>query len=230
MKRLIYIIAVLALVTGCVSKTKTVPMPTLTPPVVVQTDPAKNPGSMFDPSRSEFLFDDNRAKRVGDIVLVKVVEENSSKLTADTTANREGTRDFGVTAWPNTGLLAGIPVATDLGVKAGSSMKSTSKSDFTGKGEIKNEATVKATVATRIVRRLPGNILQIEGARRIRVNDETQIVVVKGLIRTSEIASDNTISSTSLAEAHIEIYGQGILTDKQKPGWLARILDNILPF
>jgi flagellar L-ring protein precursor FlgH len=70
----------------------------------------------------------------------------------------------------------------------------------------------------------------VEGARRIRVNNETQFLVVRGLIRQRDISSGNTIPSTSLAEAQIEIYGQGVLADKQKPGWLSRILDNVFPF
>ena len=49
-------------------------------------------------------------------------------------------------------------------------------------------------------------------------------------IRQRDISSENTIPSTSLAEAQIEIYGQGVLTDKQRPGWLSRILDNVFPF
>lgn len=85
-------------------------------------------------------------------------------------------------------------------------------------------------MATRIVRMLPGRVMQVEGARQIRVNDENQILVVRGLVRQRDIASDNTVPSSNLAQSQIEVYGEGIVADKQKPGWLTRILDNLWPY
>ena len=67
-------VAVAMLVAGCAPKYQEQPMPILTPPIYEEQDPAGNPGSLFDANRSEFLYDDNRASRVGDIVLVKVLE------------------------------------------------------------------------------------------------------------------------------------------------------------
>ncbi len=223
-------LASVSLIAGCAPKYQEQPMPILTPPVYEEQNPAANPGSLFDTNRSEFLYDDNRATRVGDIVLVKVAENSSSRIKSETKAKKDNTVTYGVTAMPETGLIGSIPLAATLGAKSGMSIDAKSLSDLKSNGETKNESDFEATVATRIVRRLPGNLLQVEGARRIRVNHETQFLVVRGLIRQRDIQSDNTISSTSLAEAQIEIYGQGVLTDKQRPGWLTRILDNVFPF
>jgi len=205
-------------------------MPAMTPPVYEEEDPALNPGSLYDSQRSEFLYDDNRASRVGDIVLVKIADETSTKLKSETTADKENTTKTGVTAMPTTGIIGNIPLADQLGAKVGTNINSSQSSEFKGNGETKQESTFEATVATRIVRRLPGNLLQVEGARRIRVNAETQFLVVRGLIRQRDIAANNMVPHTSMAEAQIEIFGQGVLADKQKPGWLSRILDNIYPF
>jgi len=218
------------LAAGCAPKYQEQPMPILTPPVYEEQDPAGNPGSLYDANRSEFLYDDNRASRVGDIVLVKVAETATTKIKSETTADKENTVANSVTAMPGTGIIGNIPFAKTLGATVGASVGASQSTEFTGSGETKQESNFDATVATRIVRRLPGNLLQVEGARRIRVNHETQFLVVRGLIRQRDISSDNTIPSTSLAEAQIEIYGQGVLADKQRPGWLSRILDNIYPF
>ncbi|MEF2231364.1 MAG: flagellar basal body L-ring protein FlgH [Pseudodesulfovibrio sp.] len=218
------------LLAGCAPRYKEEPMPILTEPVFEEQNPASNPGSLYDVNRSEFLYDDNRAARVGDIVLVVVAESASTKLKSETTAKKENTIDNSVTAMPTTGIVGNIPFAASLGAKVGANIGAAQSTDFKGNGETKQENTFDATVATRIVRRLPGNLLQVEGARRIRVNHETQFLVVRGLIRQRDIESDNTISSTKLAEAQIEIYGQGVVSDKQRPGWLSRILDNIYPF
>jgi len=222
--------AAIILLAGCAAKYEEQPMPILTPPVYEEQNPAANPGSLYDVNRSEFLYDDNRAARVGDIVLVQVAESATTKLKSETTAKKENTIDNSVTAMPSTGLIGNVPLASTLGVKVGADIGASQSSDFKGNGETKQENTFDATVATRIVRRLPGNLLQVEGARRIRVNHETQFLVVRGLIRQRDIDSDNTISSTKLAEAQIEIYGQGVLTEKQRPGWLSRLLDNLYPF
>jgi len=223
-------VAAIILLAGCAPRYKEEPMPILTEPVFEEQNPASNPGSLYDVNRSEFLYDDNRAARVGDIVLVVVAESASTKLKSETTAKKENTIDNSVTAMPTTGLIGNIPLAETLGAKVGANIGAGQSTDFKGNGETKQENTFDATVATRIVRRLPGNLLQVEGARRIRVNHETQFLVVRGLIRQRDIESDNTISSTKLAEAQIEIYGQGVVSDKQRPGWLSRILDNIYPF
>jgi len=231
MRRYFFItIAVILLAAGCAPKYQEQPMPILTPPVYEAQDPAANPGSLFDTNRSEFLYDDNRASRVGDIVLVKVEEVSKTRIKSETKAKKDNTTTMGVTAMPTTGLIGHLPLAGTLGAVAGTDIGAKTLTDLKTNGETKQESEFEATVATRIVRRLPGNLLQVEGARRIRVNHETQFLVVRGLIRQRDISSDNSIPSTSLAEAQIEIYGQGVLTDKQRPGWLSRILDNIFPF
>jgi len=223
-------LATISMTAGCAPKYQEQPMPILTPPVYEEQNPASNPGSLFDTNRSEFLYDDNRATRVGDIVLVQVEEMSKTRIKSETKAKKDNKTAYGVTAMPQTGLIGNMPLAATLGAKPGMDITASSLSDLKSNGETKNESEFEATVATRIVRRLPGNLLQVEGARRIRVNHETQFLVVRGLIRQRDITSDNTIPSTSLAEAQIEIYGQGVLTDKQRPGWLSRILDNVYPF
>ncbi|GAB7024182.1 flagellar basal body L-ring protein FlgH [Salidesulfovibrio brasiliensis] len=231
MKQFAIILVALALFAGgCAPRTEPAPMPVLTPPVIVEQDPAENPGSLFDPNQAEFLYEDNRARRVGDIVMVNVAESSKSKLKNDTTAKRSTTTDMGITALPSTGLIGSLPGVGEMDASQGLNIGANTQNDFEGEGETEHETSFTATVATRIVRRLPGNILQVEGARRIRVNFETQVLVVRGLIRQRDISSDNTISSNNLAEAQIEVFGQGVLTDKQRPGWLSRILDNIYPF
>lgn len=223
-------IAAILIIYGCAAREEPATMPALTPPDQVDLEPVDNPGSLYSPARAEFLFDDNRAKRVGDIVLVSVAEATKASNKADTDADRESNISLGVEAFPTEGIVGML--ATPLGVQhqQNPKVKAGSTSDFKGSGETKQESTFLATVACRIVRMLPGNVMQVEGARQIRINNETQILVVRGLLRKSDVASDNTVSSKNLAEARIEVYGEGVLSDKQRPGWLARILDNIWPF
>jgi flagellar L-ring protein precursor FlgH len=70
----------------------------------------------------------------------------------------------------------------------------------------------------------------VEGARQVRVNDDNQIMVVRGLVRPIDVGPDNSLPSSAMAECQIDIYGTGVLQDRQKPGWLSRILDNVWGF
>ena len=115
-------------------------------------------------------------------------------------------------------------------VGPGSLVSAGATSGFAGDGETKRESSLTTTVAARVTRVLGGGLMEVVGARETRVNGETQIVLVQGVARDRDIDADNTIMSTSLTEARIELYGEGVLADKQRPGWLARILDNVWPF
>jgi len=217
---------------GCAGQQRSMaPVMPMTPPPQY-TEPEQrysNPGSLFSAAESTDLYADNRARRVGDIVLIKVVENAKSKTKADTTANRATTSSLGVTAAFDRerigigGMLSGpIGINPILSTASSSSLSST--------GETKRENYVTATIGARVLNVLPGGVLQVQGARAVRVNEETQYMVVSGLVRSQDVGADNSVESTQLADSKIEYYGEGVMADKQKQGWLTRILDNIWPF
>ena len=221
---------------GCGGQSQhSTPMPPLTP-TQQYTEPEQrysNPGSMYSASEAADLYADNRARRVGDIILVKVVENSKSKTKADTTAQKQSSQSLGVQAafGRNTiGVIPGMggPLTGNIGVDP---MLSTSTSSgLNATGETKRENYVTATVGARVLQVLPGGVLQLQGAREIRVNDETQYMVISGLVRAQDVASDNSVESTQLADSKVEYYGKGQLADKQRQGWLSRLLDNVWPF
>ncbi|MGE4291854.1 MAG: flagellar basal body L-ring protein FlgH [Desulfovibrio sp.] len=237
MRRCIERIALSAILTGlvallfggCAAKNESMPMPILTEPAYEEPEPMDNPGSLFTENTAEFLYEDNRANRVGDIVLVVVSEVADASSKAETTSDRTSTNKYGITAAPDKGTLLGGAMDT-LGLTPSLAIESNNANTFEGKGETTRNTELTATVASRVVRMLPGRVMQVEGARRVRVNNETQILVVRGLVRARDIQADNSVPSSSLAEAQIELYGEGVLADKQRPGWLTRILDNVWPF
>ena len=230
-KSILAILLFTAFCAGCSpAKQAPTPMPVMTPPAQYEPEPMNNPGSLFAAADSEYLFDDNRARRIGDIVVVTVSETSKGKHTSDSKAEKSNDTSLSVT-----GFSAGLATAIDPFNMNGASgdkpmIGSATSNNFSSKGETKNESTLTASVACRVVRILPGNVMQVEGARQVRINDETQVLVVRGLLRHRDIGPSNTVASNYLADAHIEVYGRGILADKQRPGWLSRILDNVWPF
>ncbi len=239
--RVLIVPAALALwaVSGCAPASKQpAPMPTLTPPVVKAPPVQQNPGSIYSQAQPNFLFEDDRARRIGDIVMVDIVENSKSKLKAETKSDKDNSVEFGVENYFGAGSFNGSLLGQVGGPSFGWTgptgttpmISANVNNKFKSKGETKRESTVTATIACRVVNILPGGVMQIEGARQTRVNDENQIIVVRGLIRPTDIDPDNTVPSTSVADAQIEYYGEGVLADRQKPGWLTRILDNVWPF
>lgn len=229
-------LGVVILLTGCVaSNTTPSPMPPITPPqaYVEPEERYANPGSLFQVGESDGLFADSRARRVGDVVMVKVVENNKAKNKADLTSNKDTTNNYQVDAFfgsSSVGFIPGTGIGPQMKVGSGVGLNTSSVSDTTASGETKREGTVTATIAARVTRVLPGGLLQIEGARETRVNNETQYMVVTGLIRPMDVAADNSIESNRIADAQIAYYGSGVLSDKQKPGWFTRLMDNVWPF
>ncbi len=194
-----------------------------------------NPGSLYSESSSAGLFEDNRARRVGDLVVVQVVENTKAKNKAETDADRESSINLGVEAAFGRKTVSPLYAFAPLGLASGKvgadpMLAAKSSSAFSGSGETKRENYVTTSVGARVHQILPGGVLQIEGAREIRVNGETEYLVVRGLVRPSDVRSDNTVLSTQMADSTVAYYGSGIISDKQKPGWLTRVLDNIWPF
>ena len=215
------------LFSGCapVHETSTA-MPELGAPPPEKIDPGENPGSLFQPSQADYLFADNRATRVGDIVLVNIVEMSEASSESETTADRSASLDLGVNSFFGQNQFMGLPgeIGDTPLVKAGST------NEFEGEGETSLQTQVTATVAARVVRVLTNGLMQVRGVREVRVNGENQIIAVSGLIRARDIGPENAITSNQLADAKIEYYGQGILADTQRPGWMTRMLNNVWPF
>lgn len=224
-----YTVIILAtlMLTGCqAAKEKPVPtMPMATPPELLTPEMQRaNPGSLFQPTNADFLFADNRARRVGDIVMVNIVENATAKNKADTTSDKDSSIDLGIDAFLG---KSSIPL---LGKIENPMVKASGATTFKGKGETTRENKFTATVACRVLKVSPGGLLQIEGVRETQVNNETQYLMLTGLIRARDIGDSNSILSTQVANARIKYFGEGVIADKQKPGWVTRLMDTVWPF
>ncbi|MFW6314208.1 MAG: flagellar basal body L-ring protein FlgH [Desulfohalobiaceae bacterium] len=200
-------------------------MPDLEPPEEEEITEESSPGSLFQSGHSDYLFADNRARRTGDIVLVNILETSEASSEATTTADSESEVDMGIQDFLGRDNFLGAS-----GTVGESAIRAGSRREFDSDGSTTRSTEVTATVAARVVDVLPNGLMQVQGVREVRVNGENQIVGVSGLIRSRDIASNNSIDSDQLADAKIEFFGRGVLADKQRPGWMTRILDNVWPF
>lgn len=183
-------------------------------------------GSLWSPS-GDMLFVDQRARRVGDTVIVDIVENASSELDANTETKRESTTKAGI---PNAlGFLKYLQ-GHNGNLDPANLFSANTTTEHKGEGTSDRSGRITASIGARVVQVLPNGNVVIYGKRELKVNFETQYITVSGLIRPKDIGSDNRVKSTTLADARIEYSGKGVITEKQRPGWMTRVIDRVWPF
>jgi len=185
-------------------------------------------GSLWvdDGSLSE-MFVNPKAHRVGEIVTIKIVENSKATNTATTKTDRTTDTSVGLSEF--FGLEKRFPSTSNF-FNPFSPVTSTYSNQFDGSGSTARSGALTAYISARIIHVQPNGNLIIEGNREVRVNNDNQIITLTGEVRPRDITPDNIVQSTYIANARISYSGSGVLNDQQRPGWLARILDNIWPF
>ncbi|MBT8368875.1 MAG: flagellar basal body L-ring protein FlgH, partial [Deltaproteobacteria bacterium] len=183
------------------------------------------------------LFLDTKARRVSDIVTVKISESSKATNSADTKTGRESGLEagidtlFGTEDWYREEVLPQIPSWLPRPDPFGNpSVKGSLSSDFKGSGSTSRSGDLSAFITCRVTEVFPNGNLYIVGSREILVNHETQMIILSGIIRPRDINDDNVILSTFISNAKIAYSGSGIVNDRQRPGWLANVLNSVWPF
>lgn len=168
------------------------------------------------------LFTDLRATNVGDVVTV-IISMNE-KAEFENTSERSRTSGTGLGVGWGWGTSSGTPKSGNFGADLNSN--SSSKGD----GAIERSEKIKLSVAAVVTNVLPNGNLVISGSQEVRVNFEMRVLNVAGIVRTRDIAGDNTVPYEKIAEARISYGGRGRLTEVQQPGLGQQLYDRIAPF
>jgi flagellar L-ring protein precursor FlgH len=183
-------------------------------------------GTIWPGERStNAFFSDLRATRIGDIITIKIIEATQSNEKATTDLKRSGTTNLGV---PN--FLGLETNKYPSSITPASMINSTAQNDFKGEGETTRNGSMVATISAKVVEVMPNGNLAIEGKREISLNNERKEILLQGLVRPKDIAADNSVFSTQVADAKVILTGVGVVGEKQSPGWLARVFDLVWPF
>lgn len=174
---------------------------------------------------SSSVLSDHRARAIGDIITIVINEKGDASEKAGLTNKRKS----------NT--LAGIPnffglennfypasINPDKFINAGTD------NNFEGSGETTRTSILTATITARVVDVLPNGNLAIEGKREVVINDEKREILVQGIVRPRDLDYNNSVPSSMIADAKIIYTGVGMVSEKTKPGWMARMVDAIWPF
>ncbi|MFT3736005.1 MAG: flagellar basal body L-ring protein FlgH [Rhodocyclaceae bacterium] len=152
------------------------------------------------------LTADRRALKVGDLLLVQVLENSSAATTADTTTSKSGGFNVGI-SFPNTKKSASADIGTD----------------FSGKGKILRSGKVLAQLSVLVTNIDEQGMLSVSGRQLIEINGDKQEIELSGRVRPEDVADDNSILSSRIADARIRYVGDGLLTEQSRPGLLTRL-------
>lgn len=181
-------------------------------------------GSLFTESAANAnLLTDFRARNLGDLVFIDVVETSSALVTSGAQRSRDsGTLGGIVTA---AGALP-VPGAAVAGTVAGA----LGARKFEGDGSTQRNSRLRSRIAVRVVEVMPNGDLRVEGIKQVRINKETEQLAVTGIVRKNDIASDNSVPTVAVGDLRVEFNGKGVASADNAPGWLFRFFDKITPF
>ncbi|WP_448092159.1 flagellar basal body L-ring protein FlgH [Pseudomonas lini] len=189
---------------------------------------AANNGSIYQAGFEQNLYSDRKAFRVGDIITITLNERTQASKNANSQIDKNSETSVGLTSLFGSSLTTNNPIGgNDLSLNAGYSADRATKGD--SKSGQSNSLTGSITVTVADV--LPNGIIAVRGEKWLTLNTGDELVRIAGLVRADDIATDNTVSSTRVADARITYSGTGAFADASQPGWFDRFfLSPMFPF
>jgi flagellar L-ring protein FlgH len=187
------------------------------PPAVVA--PIASNGAIFQAALYRPLFEDHRARLVGDTLVVQIVEKVSASQKSTSSIDKSGSLSGSVTALPGVGPK-GLARANAAG---------TSANTFAGKGATESSNDFSGTITVVVRQVLPNGHLLITGEKQIGVNSNVDVLRFSGQVDPRAIQPGNSVPSAQIANVRLEHRGRGAQADAQAVGWLSRVFLSVMP-
>jgi flagellar L-ring protein FlgH len=192
------------------------------PPALLSAGPQN--GAIFQPQHVAYanyqpLFEDRRARNIGDTLTININEKVAASKRATTAADRKGGMSF-------------VVPEIQLGSRSypGGSIKADSKNEFEGGGDSAANNVFTGSIAVTVVEVLPNGNLVVAGEKQIGINQGSEFIRLSGVVNPTFILVGNQVSSTTVADARIEYRGSGYIDEAQTMGWLSRVFQSVMPF
>lgn len=179
-------------------------------------------------AQKQTFFEDNRARKVGDILTVMISIKDEAKINNKSDHSRTGTEKAGLNSL--LGIEQSLNSVLPQAIDNTSLIDGSSDSSYAGEGTTERDEEIDLKLAAVILQQLPNGNLVIQGHQEVRVNYEKRILQLTGVIRPSDISTSNTISHDKIAEARITYGGEGQITDVQQPRYGQQVYDVLFPF
>jgi flagellar L-ring protein FlgH len=207
---------------GCTTfdpKTDMPPITTAAPQPQAYIAPAN--GAIFQPDAPYHpLFEDRRARNIGDTLVITINEKISASQKSKSSANRDSN------------VSAGVPIVQGLPGKflQGAELSAKTGNKFEGKGETANDNLFTGTITATVVGVLANGNLRVAGEKQIGINRSVETLRFTGVVNPTTIGPGNVVSSVQVADARIDYRGSGYISEAQTMGWLSRFFMNVFPF
>ncbi len=210
--------------TGLLAACNTVPPTNVHQPMSARPVPQPRaqalPGAIYAASYTTPLFENQRARNVGDTLTIQISENTNAATKGNTKTARTQSNSLSVPT------LSGLPGKTFLNA----SLQTNSANSFDGSGQSNATGTFTGTISVTVIEVLANGNLLVSGEKQVGLNNENEFLRFSGVVNPSQIAFGNTVSSTQVADAHIEYRGNGNIDSAQIMGWLSKFFLTFLPF
>jgi flagellar L-ring protein precursor FlgH len=221
MKKIFLIVLSPLVLAACVTNT---PPSAVHQPMTVRPEPrmASGPsnGAIFNIASARPLFEDRRARFIGDTLTINIQETVQASKKGNTTAERSQT------------VAASIPTIVGLPFKGaqGTELAASDSNKFSGKGENSSSNAFTSTIAVTVIEVFPNGNLLVSGEKQIGLKEGEEFVRFSGVVNPNSITSANVVPSNQVADARIEYKANGFIDSAQAMGWLSRFFLTVLPF
>ena len=217
-------VGAMVLCAGCASLSPPPPvdiLPTTPPPLAAAPrTPPPVTGGLFHNASYRPVFEDRRARLVGDNVTIQIVENVTASQKSSSTVDRNSKVSAGVSALPFTSTK----FTDKLGVGANSG------NEFSGKGGTESANTFSGSITATVVDVLPNGHLVITGEKQIGVNQNVDVLRFSGTVDPRALQPGSIVNSTQVANVRVESRGRGAQNEAQAMGWLGRFFNTVTPF
>ncbi len=221
------VLCVLSVISGCQTQMKRDPAFAAVRPSLPPVEPESN-GAIYKPGFDMRLFEDLKARRVGDILTVVLNEATNAEKDAETALSKDSSTDitnptiFG--ANPEFSVPKFIPLSATQDLSLATSLSSSNS--LSGSGTADQSNLLTGNIPVSVVEVLPNGNLIVRGEKRVTLNQGVEYIQLSGMIRPVDILANNTIQSTQVADATINYTGEGAVADTNRSGWLARFFSS----
>ncbi|WP_313514330.1 flagellar basal body L-ring protein FlgH [Pseudomonas sp.] len=185
-------------------------------------------GSIYQPGFDQNLYTDRKAFRVGDIITITLQERTQASKNASSDISKDSSANIGLTSLFG-GAVSGTNPLTGNSANLGAQFNGTRENKGDSQAAQGNSLTGSLTVT--IAEVLPNGVLAVRGEKWLTLNTGNELMRISGLVRADDIATDNTVVSTRVADARITYSGTGAFADASQPGWLSQFFTSPLwPF
>ena len=183
---------------------------------------ARADGSIFSTMNASYLYSDRKASQVGDLITIQLNENTNASKLADTEIKKDNAGDLGSPT-----IMGRVPSynGNPLGFSFDASRQ------FKAEADSEQRNSLNGTITVTVAQVLPNGNLLVKGEKWLTLNQGNEFIRISGIIRPEDISTDNTISSTRVANARISYAGTGQLSESNEMGWLSRFFNTVFfPF